>query len=279
GNRLSVEQIDILRRWIEQGAVYSEHWAFVPPQTPPLPTVANANWAKSPIDRFVLAKLEEQKLQPAVPASREVLIRRAALDLTGLPPTPEEVANCLADKSPQAYEQLIDRLLDSPHYGERWGRHWLDVARYADSGGFETDIFNGHAWRFRDYVIRSFNADKPFDRFVKEQIAGDELFSKDRDALVATALYTIGPVLQEADMVKGKLDYDWLTDAADTTGSAFLGLTVGCARCHDHKYDPISQKDYFGLQAGFAASDLFDYKSDGSVLRDHVALKKTDTEF
>jgi mono/diheme cytochrome c family protein len=279
GARLKPEQVQILRDWIEQGAAYTEHWAFIPPKRPQIPVSRDPKGSAHPIDAFILAKLEAKGLKPAPAASREVLIRRATIDLTGLPPTPDEIDAFLKDTSPDAYEKLIDRLLASPAYGERWGRHWLDVARYADSGGFETDIFFGGAWRYRDYVIRSFNADKPFDRFVREQIAGDELFPGDREALVATGLYAVGPVLQEADMVKGKLDYDWLTDAVDTTGSAFLGLTIGCARCHDHKYDPVSQKDYFGLQAVFAASDQFDYKSDGTVLRDHVALKKTETEF
>jgi hypothetical protein len=224
--------------------------------------------------------MEQHQLRPAPRASREVLIRRATLDLLGLPPTPDELAAFRTDDSPDAYAQLIERLLQSPHYGERWGRHWLDVARYADSGGFETDIFFANAWRYRDYVLRAFNADKPFDQFIREQIAGDELYPGDRAALLATALYTIGPVLEEAGMVDGKLDYDWLTDAVDTTGSAFLGLTLGCARCHDHKYDPISQRDYFGLQAVFAASDLFDFNADGTVLRgERVALKKTEKEF
>ena len=152
-------------------------------------------------------------------------------------------------------------------------------ARYADSGGFETDIFNGHAWRFRDYVIRSFNADKPFDRFIREQVAGDELYPDDADARLATSFFTIGPVLQESGMVPGKLEYDQLTDAADTTGSAFLGLTMGCARCHDHKYDPISQREYYGLQAIFADSDQYDEKPDGTVLRGRVAIKNTLAEF
>lgn len=279
GSRLTADEVSLLRGWIEQGATYSEHWAFLSPKRAPLPRVRDANWPRTPIDTIVLARLEADKLRPAPPASREVLIRRATLDLTGLPSTPEEVAAFVADDSPTAYERLVDRMLASPHYGERWGRHWLDVARYADSGGFETDIVYANAWRYRDYVLRSFNADKPFDRFVREQIAGDELFPNDREALVATGLFAIGPVLEEAKMVAGKLDYDWLTDAADTTGSAFLGLTFGCARCHDHKYDPISQRDYFGLQAAFATSDLCDFKADGSVLKEHVALTKTEKQF
>jgi hypothetical protein len=279
GPRLSAEQIGALREWIAQGATYAEHWAFVPPARPAIPEVKDAGWARGEIDRFVLARLERETLAPAKPASRETLIRRATLDLIGLPPSPEEVAEFVADDSPDAYERLIDRLLASPHYGERWGRHWLDVARYADSGGFETDIFFGHAWRYRDYVTRSLNADKPYSRFVREQIAGDELYPGNREALLATGLYTTGPVLQEAGMVEGKLEYDQLTDAADTTGSAFLGLTLGCARCHDHKYDPISQREYFGIQALFAASDQFDLKADGTKLRGRAALKNTQKEF
>ncbi len=277
GPRLKPGQVQILRDWIERGAVYDEHWAFVPPRKPPVPKVGAPG--ANPIDAFVLDRLGNAGLKPAAPAAREALLRRATLDLTGLPPSPEEVEAFVKDPAPDAWEKVADRLLASPHYGERWGRHWLDVARFADSGGFETDIFYGSAWRYRDYVIRSFNADMPFDRFVKEQIAGDELFPGARGALVATALFAVGPVLQEADMVPGQLDYDWLTDAVDTTGSAFLGLTLGCARCHDHKYDPVSQKEYFGLQAIFAASDLFDFKADGTPLRGHVALKKTEAEF
>ncbi len=278
-HKLSETQIDILRRWIASGAEYTPHWAFVAAKPQPLPVVRNPKWVQSPIDHFVLAKLEAEKLKPAAPASREILIRRASLDLTGLPPSPEDVAAFAADKSPDAWPKLIERLLASPQYGERWGRHWLDIARYADSGGFETDLFFGHAWRYRDYVIRSFNADKPFDRFIKEQIAGDELYPKDPEAKLATGFYTVGPVLQEAGMVTGKLEYDQQTDMVDTTGAAFLGLTLGCARCHDHKYDPVSHRDYFALQAVFAASDQVDYTPAGTKLRERAALKATLNEF
>jgi mono/diheme cytochrome c family protein len=278
-SKLAPHQIQALRDWIEQGAEYAEHWAFVPPKRSTPPQVQDAVWPQTPIDQFVLERLEQAKLRPADKASRETLIRRTSLDLIGLPPTPEEIAAFLADHSPKAYERLVDRLLQSPQYGERWGRRWLDVARYADSGGFETDIFFGHAWRYRDYVIRSFNADKPFNQFIKEQIAGDELYPGNKEALIATGLYTTGPVLQEAGMVPGKLEYDQLTDAADTTGSAFLGLTVGCARCHDHKYDPFSQRDYYSLQALFAASDQFDFDQNGTNLRGRAALKNTQAEF
>jgi hypothetical protein len=172
-----------------------------------------------------------------------------------VPPTFEEVEAFRKDDQPDAYERLIDRLLASPRYGERWGRHWLDVARYADTGGFEADLLYPSAWRFRDYVIRALNADKPLDRFLQEQVAGDEIWPDDRDAVTASTLYCIGPALAESAMVENQLENEWLTDAADTTGAAFLGLTFGCARCHDHKYDPISQRDYYALQAVFAASD------------------------
>ena len=276
---LKDEEIDILRKWIASGAEYEEHWAFVPASRPSLPKVKKTKWVKSPIDQFVLACLESEKFSPAKPASREVLVRRAYLDLTGLPPSPEEVTAFVRDKSRDAWPRLVEKLLASDQYGERWGRHWLDVARYADSSGFETDLFFAHAWRYRDYVIRAFNDDKPFDRFIKEQIAGDELYPDDPDATIATGLYTVGPMLQEADMVTGKLEYDQQTDAVDTTGGAFLGLTLGCARCHDHKYDPVSQKDYFGMQAIFAASDQMDFFPDGRKLRDHAAVKSTFNEF
>jgi hypothetical protein len=279
GRALTAAEVQTLRDWIAQGANYSEHWAFMPPKRAPLPAVHDTQWPQSPIDRFVLAQLEQANLPPAPVASSETLIRRATLDLTGLPPTPAEIQAFVSDTSPDAFAKLVDRLLASPHYGEHYGRHWLDVARYADSGGFETDLFFGHAWRFRDYVIRSFNADKPFDRFVKEQIAGDELYPGDADARIATGFYTTGPVLQEAGMVKGKLEYDQLTDAVDTTGAAFVGMTFACARCHDHKYDPVSQREYYSLQAIFAASDQFDYSEDGKRLRDRAALKSTIKEF
>jgi hypothetical protein len=210
---------------------------------------------KNPIDAFVLAKLEQNHLAPAPPASRLALLRRACFDFTGLPPTPEQIESFRKDDRPVAYAELIERLLASPQYGERWVRHWLDVVHYADSGGFEDDLFYQTAWQYRDYVIRSLNADKPFDRFIQEQVAGDELWPDDAEAILATGLYAIGPVMEESAMISNQLEYEWVTDAADLTGAAFLGLTVGCARCHDHKYDPIPQTDYFALQAVFAASD------------------------
>jgi hypothetical protein len=229
-------------------------WAFAPlAQVEPPPD--STGWAANPIDGFIQAKLQQHDLPPAAPANPRTLIRRVTFDLLGLPPTPAEVEEFLADHTPTAYARLVERHLASPHYGERWGRHWLDVVRYADTGGFEADFLYPNAWRYRDYVIRAVQADKPFDRFLQEQVAGDELWPDDPDAVLATGLYAVGPVQNESAMIANQLEYDWLTDAVDTTGSAFLGLTLACSRCHDHKYDPLTQKDYFALQAIFAASD------------------------
>jgi hypothetical protein len=231
------------------------HWAFRPLQPQVQPTPKDAAWVGNRIDAFVRFRLEEAGLSPAPRAARLTLLRRVHFDLVGLPPTPEEVEAFGNDERPDAYERLVDRLLDSPRYGERWGRHWLDVVRYADTGGFEADYLYPSAWRYRDYVIRSLNADKPFDRFIEEQVAGDELWPDDPDAVLGVGLYCVGPVQGESAMVPDRLESDWLTDAADTTGAALLGLTLGCARCHNHKYDPIQQTEYYGMQAIFAASD------------------------
>jgi hypothetical protein len=232
--------------------------------------VKNKAWVKNPIDAFILAKLEAAGLKPALPADRRTLIRRAYFDLIGLPPPTERVEKFVNDSSPDAWEKLIDELLASPQYGERWARHWLDVARYADSGGYETDIYYRNAWRYRDYVVKSFNDDKPYNRFVQEQIAGDEINPIDLslegsydvpprkrehlEARIGTGFYALGPQIHESNMDGKRITYERLTDWADTTGSVFMGLTVGCARCHDHKFDPISQRDYYRLQAIFAAS-------------------------
>src|SRR5579871_168447 len=229
-------------------------WPFHPIQMVQPPSDRTGSPA-NPIDRFLRAKRQEQHLESVGPADKRTLLRRATFDLIGLPPTPEELDAFLNDRSEDAFAKVVDRLLASPQYGERWGRHWLDVVRYADTGGFEADHLYPNAWKYRDYVIRSFNANKPFDRFVQEQVAGDELWPSDADAVTATALYCVGPVLAESAMISNQLEYEWLTDAVDTTGAAFLGLTFGCARCHDHKFDPITQKDYFAMQAIFAASD------------------------
>jgi len=266
GKPLAAQVVGDFERWIKSGASWPEgapklvalqapgRWAFEP-ITKVQPPADHSGWSANPIDQFVRAALEDQHLAPAPQADKHTLLRRATFDLTGLPPTPEEVDAFLSDPSPAAFARALERLLASPHYGERWGRHWLDVVRYADTGGFETDHLYPSAWRYRDYVISSLNSDKPFDRFLQEQVAGDELWPDDPAARLATALYCVGPALAESAMVANQLEYEWLTDAVDTTGAAFLGLTLGCARCHDHKYDPITQRDYFALQAVFAASD------------------------
>ncbi|MDQ3011410.1 MAG: DUF1549 and DUF1553 domain-containing protein [Acidobacteriota bacterium] len=228
------------------------YWAFQPVRKPAIPPVMNRAWTKSPIDAFILKELEARHMAPAAPADKITLIRRAAFDLTGLPPTPEEVAAFIADKSPKAFERVVDRLLASPHYGEKWARHWLDLARYADSDGFKADDTRPNIWRYRDYVIKSFNADKPYDRFVKEQLAGDELWPDDPDALAATGFSRHYPDEYNARNLMQRRQ-EILNDITDTTGAVFLGMTFACARCHDHKFDPILQKDYYKLQGFFAA--------------------------
>ena len=232
-----------------------DHWAFQPVRHVEPPLVRKAAWVATPVDRFILSALEANKLEPAPPATREQFIRRVTFGLTGLPPTPEEIDAFVKDTSPNARAKLIDRLLASPRYGERWARHWLDLARYAESDGFEHDAARPHSWRYRDYVIKSFNDDKPFDRFVREQIAGDELWPESPEALTATAFHLLGPdMVDSADQVQRR--FNTLNDMTDTTASVFLGLTFGCARCHNHKHEPLTQRDYFSLQAFFAPASF-----------------------
>lgn len=233
-----------------------EFWAFQPVKLPPVPRAQSSGFKlQNPADAFVLARLQEKGLEPAPPASKAELIRRLCFDLTGLPPTPEEVMAFEQDRSPDAYGRLVDRLLDSPHFGERWAQHWLDVVRYAETEGFEYDRHLPEAWRYRDYVIQSFQRDKPFDRFVTEQIAGDELASDDNEGSTAAIFHRLGPVRRNAGNPEIALSRnEVLTERTDVIGSAFLGLTVGCARCHNHKFDPISQKDYYRLEAYLAGT-------------------------
>jgi len=235
-----------------------DFWSFqkIKPQTPP--AVTHANWALTPIDRFIAAKLESKGIQPGAPADKVTLLRRATFDLIGLPPTPDEVKAFLADTSPQAFEKVVDRLLASPLYGERWGRHWLDLARFAESEGFKADEPRPNAWRYRDYVIQSFNADKPYDRFVQEQIAGDELWPESPEARVATAFHRSYPDESNARNLFQRRQ-EILDDVTDTTAAVFMGLTYGCARCHNHKFDPILQADYYRLQAFFANTAANDH--------------------
>ncbi|MFO0851165.1 MAG: DUF1553 domain-containing protein [Gemmataceae bacterium] len=241
-----------------------EHWSFRPPARAALPSVHERNRVRTPVDRFVLARLEAAGLTYGPDADRRTLIRRLSFDLTGLPPTPAEVDAFLADQSPDAYEKLVDRLLASPHYGERWGQHWLDVVRFAESNGFELDAERPQAWRYRDYVVASLNADKPYDRFLTEQIAGD-LLAKGKDPrqaadlLHATGLHRCGPVhVVSGNLEKEQVRQEVLTEMVTGVGSAVLGLTVGCARCHDHKFDPLSLGDYYRLQAFFAGTKFKD---------------------
>ncbi|HEU0039969.1 MAG TPA: DUF1549 domain-containing protein, partial [Verrucomicrobiae bacterium] len=228
----------------------TNHWSFAPVNRPRVPAVSDrAARLTNPIDNFILAKLAENRLQPAREADRRTLIRRVYFDLIGLPPTPEEVRAFELDKSPDAYERLVNKLLASPRYGERWARHWLDVVRFAETTGFEVNTPRPNAWPYRDYVIRSFNEDKPYDRFILEQIAGD-VFGED----AATGFLVAGPddlVKSPDPVLTANQRADELHDIVSTTGSAFLGLTVGCARCHNHKFDPIPQTDYYALKAVF----------------------------
>ncbi len=235
------------------------HWAFQPMARPavPSPSLRSAPTPAHPIDAFLQSPLEQAGLTPNPEADRVTLLRRVSLDLTGLPPAPDELEDFLADPRPDAYERVVDRLLSSPQHGERWARHWLDVARYAESEGFKADETRPNAWRYRDYVIRAFNADKPYDRFVQEQIAGDELWPDDPDALVATGFNRHYPDESNArNLVQRRQEI--LNDITDTVGYAFTGLSYACARCHDHKWDPISQVDYYRLQAFFANAAAHD---------------------
>lgn len=283
--KLSKQEIKDLSDWVKMGAPYPnadlsklraasdkgkydlekerEFWSFQPVRKPALPKVKNQEWVKNPIDQFVLHKLEAAGLQPAAPADKRTLIRRTTFDLTGLPPTPEEIENFLNDTSPNAFEKVVDRLLASPHYGEHWGRHWLDVARYADSNGLDENIAYGTAWKYRDYVVNAFNKDKPYDVFLKEQLAGDlmepaESVAQRNERLIATGFLSLGPkVLAEVDATK--MEMDIIDEQINTIGVSMMGLTLGCARCHDHKFDPISSHDYYGLAGILKSTKIMEH--------------------
>ena len=263
--RLSSKDVATLTQWVRMGTPWPgtttvgqpprkpgftvtaedrKFWSFRPVQRPAVPRLP----AASPLDAFLLQKLQARGLHFSPPADRRTLLRRATFDLTGLPPTPAEVDAFVGDTRPDAYERLVERLLASPAYGERWGRHWLDVVRFAQTNGYERDDEKPFAWRYRDYVIRAFNEDRPYDRFVQEQLAGDELDAVTDASLTATAFYRLGVWDDEPDD-KRQAEFDELDDMLSVSGSAFLGLTIGCARCHDHKFDPIGQDDYYGLLA------------------------------
>ena len=282
-SKLPLNEVQKLTRWIEMGAPWPNaslptrvkkaparnagtveftkeelsHWAFQPVVNPAIPSVKEISWPQSAVDHFVLARLEAKGLRPAHPADKQTLIRRATIDLHGLPPTPKEVNAFLVDDSPRAFARVVDRLLDSPHYGERWARHWFDVARYADSNGMDDNIVHADAWRYRDYVIRAFNVDKPYDQFVREQLAGDLITrwgDRNRaEGLIATGFLMLGPkMVAEDDPVKQKLDF--ADEQLATTARAFMALTVDCARCHDHKFDPIPSEDYYSMLGIFTST-------------------------
>jgi hypothetical protein len=285
--KLPQADIDVLGTWVEMGLPWTPgheeavpapaadahgppkvddkaraFWSFKPVVRPAVPEVARREWVRNPVDAFVLAKLEAKGFAPAEPADKVALIRRATYDLTGLPPTPAEVEAFVADARPDAYEQLVERLLASPHYGEKWGRHWLDLVRFAETNSYERDGRKANAWRYRDYVIRSFNDDKPYDRFLTEQLAGDEMPGADLnpDAIVATGFYRLG-IWDDEPVDREQARYDGLDDIVATVGQTMLGLTVDCARCHDHKIDPVPQRDYYKLLAFF--QNIHDFQNGG----------------
>ncbi|MBI3417849.1 MAG: PSD1 domain-containing protein [Verrucomicrobia bacterium] len=255
GKPLTDAQIALLKSWVQQGAPWPDtsnekHWAFIPPVRPKVPEVKNKNWPRNPIDHFVLAKLEERGWEPSPAASPRAWLRRVYLDVIGLPPTLAEQEKFLKQPKARDFDQLIDDLLARPAYGERWARHWLDLVRYAESNGYERDATKPQVWRYRDYVIDSFNRDKPYNRFIREQLAGDELPDANAEMLIATGYHRLGPWDDEpADPLQDRADQ--IDDLIRTTSQVFLGLTLGCARCHDHKFDPLTAKDYYSMAAIF----------------------------
>ncbi len=260
--RTGSSQINATGMSVDEGRQF---WSFKPVEKPTIPSPNDEKgFVRTPIDAFVLAKLQRHGLTPAPQADRQILIRRVTQDLIGLPPTPAEVEAFLSDESSDAFSRLVDRLLDSPHYGVRWGRHWLDVARYADSNGLDENIGFGNAWRYRDYVVDAFNADKPYDEFLIEQVAGDLIAEPTQESITATCFLQLGPkVLAEPDIEK--LHMDVIDEQLDTLGKAFLGMTLGCVRCHDHKFDPIKQTDYYALAAIFKGTQTFGDKRNGAI--------------
>ena len=255
GDPLTAVEIDILTRWINDGADWSEagrsevlHWAYNPPEQVPLPRVEQTDWPRNPLDRFILSRINSEGLSPSPEADRRTLIRRLSLDLTGLPPAPDEVHAFVDDSRPDAYEWLVERLLASPHYGERQAIQWLDIARYADTNGYEKDRPRS-IWPYRDWVINAFNKDMPYDRFIIEQLAGDLLPNATQDQRIATGFLRNSMINEEGGIDFEEFRYEAMVDRTNTTSTAFLGLTLGCAQCHDHKFDPLSQREYFGLYA------------------------------
>jgi len=294
GPKMKAADLAVLTQWVQMGAPWGasvsssgaasaskKYWAFVPPAVPAVPVVKDKAWVRSPVDAFILGALEAKGLTPAKAADKRSLIRRASYDLTGLPPTISEVREFLADSSPDAFAKVVDRLLASPRYGERWGRHWLDVARYADSNGLDENLVYKNAFRYRDYVISAFNKDKPFNQFLTEQLAGDLLPSPDLATSIenwtATGFLTLGAkMLAEDDPMK--MEMDIVDEQLDTTARAFMGLTVGCARCHDHKFDPISHADYYSMAGIFKSSKTMENFKVVAKWHEYVLAPKEDRD-
>ncbi len=270
GKKLTAEQIAILKRWIDEGASYAAHWAYVVPKRPHLPQVKQTAWPRNPIDRFILARLEAEGLAPTEEADKTTLLRRVTLDLTGLPPTPDEVDAFLADTSANAYEKVVDRLLKSPRYGEHMARYWLDLARFGDTHGMHLDNYR-EMWPYRDWVIRAFNDNLPYDRFVTLQLAGDLVPNPTTDDLIATGFNRAHVTTSEGGSITEEVHIRNVSDRVETTGTVMLGLTIGCAKCHDHKYDPITMKDFYSLSAYF--NSLEGSPLDGNAARHPPTLK------
>ena len=295
GDGLTPEQVGMVRAWIDQGAKWStpetadshpgaqeaasSHWAFRPIRRPPVPEVAGSNWPRNPIDHFIQKRLEADGIEPSPEADRVTLIRRLSLDLIGLPPNPREVTEFLADASPHAYERQVSRLLNSPHFGEKWARYWLDLARYSDSDGYRGDAFRPHAWRYRHWVIEAFNRNMPFDRFTLEQIAGDLLPGATAEQKVGTGFHRNTASNREGGVDMKQFRHEQVVNRVKTVGTTWLGLTVGCAQCHDHKYDPLSQKEYYQLFAYFNDAEEVNVDAPlpgemGPYLREVAAYRK-----
>jgi len=275
GKQLTPNQIDLLKRWIAQGAEWKEHWSFIKPERPPVPAAKNQRWPRNPIDAFILARLDKEKLRPAKEADKATLIRRVTFDLTGLPPTLEEVDAFLADTKPEAYERLVDRLLQSPRYGEHEARYWLDVARYGDTHGLHLDNERS-MWPYRDWVVGAFNRNQPFDEFTIEQLAGDLLPAPTREQKIASGFNRCNVSTSEGGAIDEEFYVRYAVDRTETTGVVWMGLTLGCATCHDHKFDPVSQKEFYQFSAFF--NNFNEKAMDGNALLPPPTMKLPTSE-
>jgi len=275
GKKLKPEQLALLRQWILEGAVYQKHWAFEPPVRPELPSVTDTNWPRNDVDRFILAALEKRNLAPSREASKETLLRRVTLDLTGLPPTLEELDSFLRDESPEAYERVVDRLLGSPRYGEQMARHWLDIARYGDSHGLHLDN-ERLMWPYRDWVVSAFNRNLSFDQFTIWQLAGDLLPNPTREQIIASGFNRCNVSTSEGGAIDEEFQVRYAVDRVETTSAAWMGLTMGCAVCHDHKLDPIKQKEFYEVFSIF--NNISEKAMDGNALLPPPTLKLPSSE-